>query len=90
MCGLIVGQSATGPSPNLDFLSFGPITSSEGRLWDMESMVRVQCTQFTINNMKQLNYQSIGMNLYQHHSIAYLITNFKIQPEEFFKIIMPY
>lgn len=95
-CGPLVGQSGTGSSPNLDFLPFEPSMSSEGGLWDIESVGQspLHATHYKqheatepslgIISLHEVAWQSIGINLYQHRSIAYH-NRYLILLEEIFK-----
>ena len=58
MRSFVVGQSGTGPSPNLYFQSFGPVTFHWGTLW-----YQVQFAQLPRNSMKQCNYQQASFPL---------------------------
>lgn len=58
-------QSGTGPSPNLDVLLFGPITCSQGGLWDIES----------------IGQSPVHSSHYKQHNAAELLTGILSPPE---------
>lgn len=51
------------PFPDLDFLSFGSVTCSQGNFGIESPWVRVQHTQLAVNNVKQLNSQQAHLPL---------------------------